>query len=85
MKASVAGETHEYADMYPGMAGAAGDESFDDIADRLGTLAKAEPSNPTASRTRRITSTPKLVDSRRFDGQPRYPSSGATVQGGSFS
>jgi rubrerythrin len=45
LKASVAGETHEYTDMYPGMAKTARDEGFDDIADWFETLAKAERSH----------------------------------------
>ena len=43
--AAVAGETHEYTDMYPGMAKTARDEGFDEIADRFETLAKAERSH----------------------------------------
>jgi rubrerythrin len=39
------GETHEYTDMYPGMAKAARAEGFDDIADWFETLAKAEKSH----------------------------------------
>ena len=42
LKASIAGETHEYTDMYPGMAKAARDENFAEIADWFETLAKAE-------------------------------------------
>ena len=45
LKASVAGETHEYTDMYPGMAKAARQEGFDEIADWFETLAKAEKSH----------------------------------------
>ncbi len=45
LKASVAGETHEYTDMYPGMAKSARDEGFDEIADWFETLAKAERSH----------------------------------------
>eukprot|EP00494_Astrolonche_serrata_P027521 UN27784 len=45
LKASIAGETHEYTDMYPGMAKTARDESFDEIADWFETLAKAERSH----------------------------------------
>ena len=33
LRAAIAGETHEYTDMYPGMARTARDEGFDDIAD----------------------------------------------------
>ena len=45
LKASIAGETHEYTDMYPGMAKAARGEGFDEIADWFETLAKAERSH----------------------------------------
>ena len=45
LKASVAGETHEYTDMYPGMAKTARDEGFDEISDWFETLAKAEKSH----------------------------------------
>ena len=45
LTAAVAGETHEYTDMYPGMATTARDEGFDEIADWLETLAKAERSH----------------------------------------
>jgi rubrerythrin len=45
LKAAVAGETHEYTDMYPGMARAAREEGFDEIADWFETLAKAERSH----------------------------------------
>ena len=45
LKAAVAGETHEYTDMYPGMAKAARDEGFAEIADWFETLAKAERSH----------------------------------------
>jgi rubrerythrin len=45
LKASVAGETHEYTDMYPGMAKTARDEGFNEIADWFETLAKAEKSH----------------------------------------
>ena len=41
----MAGETHEYTDMYPGMAKQARDEKFDEIADWFETLAKAERSH----------------------------------------
>jgi rubrerythrin len=43
--AAIAGETHEYTDMYPGMARAAREEGFDEIADWFETLAKAERSH----------------------------------------
>ncbi|HET8746151.1 MAG TPA: rubrerythrin family protein [Ramlibacter sp.] len=45
LKAAVAGETHEYTDMYPGMAKTAREEGFDEIADWFETLAKAERSH----------------------------------------
>ena len=43
--ASIEGETHEYTDMYPGMAKTARDEGFEEIADWIETLAKAERSH----------------------------------------
>ena len=45
LKAAVAGETHEYTDMYPGMARSAREEGFEEIADWFETLAKAERSH----------------------------------------
>jgi rubrerythrin len=45
LKSAVAGETHEYTDMYPGMAKSAREEGFDEIADWFETLAKAERSH----------------------------------------
>jgi len=45
LKSAIAGETHEYSDMYPGMAKTARDEGFDEIADWFETLAKAERSH----------------------------------------
>src|SRR5271163_3642920 len=42
---AVAGETHEYTDMYPGMAKTARAEGFDEIAEWFETLAKAEKSH----------------------------------------
>lgn len=45
LKSAVAGETHEYTDMYPGMAKAARTEGFAEIADWFETLAKAEKSH----------------------------------------
>ena len=44
--ASIEGETHEYTDMYPGMAKTAREEGFEEIADWFETLAKAERSHP---------------------------------------
>lgn len=45
LKAAVEGETHEYTDMYPGMAKTARSEGFAEIADWFETLAKAEKSH----------------------------------------
>ena len=45
LKAAVAGETHEYTDMYPGMAKTARDEGFGEVADWFETMAKAEKSH----------------------------------------
>jgi rubrerythrin len=45
LKSAVAGETHEYTDMYPGMAKQAREEGFEEISDWFETLAKAERSH----------------------------------------
>ncbi len=45
LKSAVHGETHEYTDMYPGMAKTAREEGFAEIADWFETLAKAEKSH----------------------------------------
>jgi len=45
LKAAIAGETHKYVDIYPGMARAARQEGFDEIADWFETLAKAGKSH----------------------------------------
>ena len=45
LAAAVAGETHEYETMYPGMAKTAREEGFAEIADWFETLAKAEKSH----------------------------------------
>ena len=45
LESAIQGETHEYTDMYPGMAKTARDEGFDEIADWFETLAKAEKSH----------------------------------------
>ena len=45
LRSAIEGETHEYTDMYPGMAKTARDEGFDEIADWFETLAKAERSH----------------------------------------
>ena len=45
LESAIASETHEYTDMYPGMAKTARDEGFDEVADWFQTLAKAERSH----------------------------------------
>ncbi len=45
LKAAIHGETHEYTDMYPGMARTAREEGFSEIADWFETLARAEKSH----------------------------------------
>ena len=45
LKASIAGETYEYTQMYPGFAKTARDEGFEEIAEWLETLARAEKSH----------------------------------------
>ncbi|HYU24741.1 MAG TPA: rubrerythrin family protein [Thermoanaerobaculia bacterium] len=45
LRAAIHGETHEYTDMYPGMARTARDEGFEEIADWFETLARAEKSH----------------------------------------
>jgi rubrerythrin len=45
LRAAIAGETHEYTDMYPGFAQTARSEGFEEIADWFETLAKAEKSH----------------------------------------
>ena len=45
LASAVHGETHEYTDMYPGMAKTARAEGFDEVADWFETLAKAERSH----------------------------------------
>ena len=45
LKSAIAGETHEYRDMDPGMARTAREEGFEEIADWFETLAKAEKSH----------------------------------------
>ncbi|MGV0959833.1 MAG: rubrerythrin family protein [Limnohabitans sp.] len=52
LASAVAGEIHEYTDMYPGMAKTARDEGFDEIADWFEILAKAERSH--ASRYQKV-------------------------------
>ncbi len=45
LAAAVAGETYEYTEMYPGMAKAARNEKFEEIAEWFETLSKAEKSH----------------------------------------
>ena len=45
LTSAIAGETHEYTEMYPGMAKTAREEGFPEIADWFETLAKAEKSH----------------------------------------
>jgi rubrerythrin len=45
LKAAIAGETHEYTDMYPAMARTAREEGFEEISEWFETLAKAERSH----------------------------------------
>jgi rubrerythrin len=45
LRAAIHGETHEYTNMYPGMARTARDEGFEEIADWFETLARAEKSH----------------------------------------
>lgn len=66
LKSAIAGETHEYTDMYPGMAKAARDEGFDEIADWFETLAKAERSH--ANRFQKALDELDIV---RLSGSPR--------------
>ena len=64
LRASVAGETHEYTDMYPGMAKTARDEGFEEIADWFETWRK--PSGLT------------LTDSKKLSTQWAKPHCDAT-------
>ena len=45
LKTSVAGETYEYTQMYPGFAKTAREEGFEDVAEWFETLARAERSH----------------------------------------
>ena len=45
LAAAIAGETYEYTEMYPGFAKTARDEGFEEIAEWLETLARAERSH----------------------------------------
>ena len=67
LKAAVAGETHEYTDMYPGMAREARDEGFDEIADWSKPWQRPNGPMPDVSRKRSTIST----DRRRGAGWRR--------------
>ena len=45
LKAAIAGETYEYTEMYPGFSKTAREEGFDDVAEWMETLARAEKSH----------------------------------------
>ena len=45
LRSAVAGETYEYAQMYPGFARTAREEGFSEVADWFETLARAEKSH----------------------------------------
>ena len=45
LKASIGGETYEYTEMYPGFAKTAREEGFEEVAEWLETLARAEKSH----------------------------------------
>jgi rubrerythrin len=45
LKSAVEGETYEYTEMYPGFARTARDEGFDEVAEWLEVLARAEKSH----------------------------------------
>jgi rubrerythrin len=45
LKSSIAGETYEYTEMYPGFARTARDEGFAEVGEWLETLARAEKSH----------------------------------------
>ncbi|MHB8465101.1 MAG: rubrerythrin family protein [Acidimicrobiales bacterium] len=45
LRSAIAGETYEYTEMYPGFAKTARDEGFDQVAEWLETLARAEKSH----------------------------------------
>ena len=45
LEASIAGETYEYTEMYPGFAKTAREEGFEEIAEWFETLARAEKSH----------------------------------------
>ena len=69
LKAAIAGETHEYTDMYPGMAKSARDEGFEEIADWFETLAKAERSH--ANKFQRTLDSDRRLGTGRLCGASR--------------
>src|SRR5213595_4286188 len=56
LKAAIAGETHEYTDMYPGMAKAAREEGFGEIADCFERSALSSVSNISEEHTSELQS-----------------------------
>ena len=61
LKAAIAGETHEYTDMYPGMAKSARDEGFDESQTGLKPWPRPSVHMPTVFRRPWITWTTKRV------------------------
>ena len=45
LKSAIEGETYEYTEMYPGFAKTAREEGFEEVAEWLETLARAEKSH----------------------------------------
>jgi len=45
LKSAIAGETYEYTEMYPGFSRTAREEGFEEVAEWLQTLARAEKSH----------------------------------------
>ena len=45
LKSAIAGETYEYTEMYPGFSKTAREEGFEEVAEWLETLARAEKSH----------------------------------------
>jgi rubrerythrin len=45
LRSSIAGETYEYTEMYPGFSKTAREEGFEEVAEWLETLARAEKSH----------------------------------------
>ena len=69
LKASIAGETYEYTEMYPGFAKTAREEGFEEIAEWFETLARAERSHAQHVRLLRR----RLPDRGRHPRGPRRP------------